>query len=87
KFTDFGGHLIDGLINGIRNKWASLKTSITGMGDSISDWFSEKLGIHSPSRVFLWVGVKIAQGAAIWLQRTTTHAGLAGQRRAAEITP
>ncbi|ELU7122758.1 phage tail tape measure protein, partial [Escherichia coli] len=21
KFTDFGGHLIDGLINGIRNKW------------------------------------------------------------------
>ncbi|MCT6334745.1 phage tail tape measure protein, partial [Escherichia coli] len=53
KFTDFGGHLIDGLINGIRNKWASLKTSITGMGDSISDWFSEKLGIHSPSRVFI----------------------------------
>ncbi|HBA7079188.1 TPA: phage tail tape measure protein, partial [Escherichia coli] len=27
KFTDFGGHLIDGLINGIRNKWESLKTS------------------------------------------------------------
>ncbi|HAN2941529.1 TPA: phage tail tape measure protein, partial [Escherichia coli O25b:H4-ST131] len=24
KFTDFGGHLIDGLINGIKNKWGSL---------------------------------------------------------------
>ncbi|MCV4724916.1 phage tail tape measure protein, partial [Escherichia coli] len=32
KFTDFGGHLIDGLINGIKNKWGSLKSSVTGMG-------------------------------------------------------
>lgn len=80
KFTDFGGHLIDGLINGIRNKWASLKTSVTGMGDSISDWFSEKLGIHSPSRVFMGFGDNIAQGAAIGLQRTTPLAALAGQR-------
>ncbi|MCN4879530.1 phage tail tape measure protein, partial [Escherichia coli] len=39
KFTDFGGHLIDGLINGIKNKWGSLKSSVTGMGDSISSWF------------------------------------------------
>ncbi|MCN5227001.1 hypothetical protein MLM56_25975, partial [Escherichia coli] len=36
KFTDFGGHLVDGLINGIKNKWESLKSSVTGMGDSIS---------------------------------------------------
>ncbi|MCV4676989.1 phage tail tape measure protein, partial [Escherichia coli] len=35
KFTDFGGHLIDGLINGIKNKWGSLKSSVTGMGYSI----------------------------------------------------
>ncbi|HHW5402663.1 TPA: phage tail tape measure protein, partial [Escherichia coli] len=87
KFTDFGGHLIDGLINGIRNKWESLKTSVTGMGDSISDWFSEKLGIHSPSRVFMGFGDNIAQGAAIGLQRTTPLAALAGQRLAAEMTP
>ncbi|MCX1760801.1 phage tail protein, partial [Escherichia coli] len=33
KFTDFGGHLVDGLINGIKNKWESLKSSVTGMGD------------------------------------------------------
>ncbi|MCN2968475.1 phage tail tape measure protein [Escherichia coli] len=87
KFTDFGGHLIDGLINGIRNKWESLKTSITGMGDSISGWFSEKLGIHSPSRVFMGFGDNIAQGAAIGLQRTTPLAALAGQRMASELLP
>lgn len=87
KFTDFGGHLIDGLINGIKNKWGSLKSSVTGMGDSISGWFSEKLGIHSPSRVFMGFGDNIAQGAAIGLQRTTPLAALAGQRMASELLP
>jgi hypothetical protein len=71
KFTDFGGHLIDGLINGIKNKWESLKTTVTDMGDSVGGWFKEKLGIHSPSRVFIGFGDNIAQGAAIGLQRTT----------------
>ncbi|MDM7368560.1 phage tail tape measure protein, partial [Klebsiella pneumoniae] len=87
KFTDFGGHLIDGLINGIKNKWGSLKSSVTGMGDSISGWFSEKLGIHSPSRVFMGFGDNIAQGVAIGLQRTTPLAALAGQRMASELLP
>ncbi|MGR5664582.1 phage tail protein, partial [Escherichia coli] len=87
KFTDFGGHLVDGLINGIKNKWESLKSSVTGMGDSISGWFSEKLGIHSPSRVFMGFGDNIAQGAAIGLQRTTPLAALAGQRMASELLP
>ncbi|EMM7403168.1 phage tail tape measure protein [Enterobacter hormaechei] len=87
KFTDFGGHLVDGLINGIKNKWESLKTSVTGMGDSISGWFSEKLGIHSPSRVFMGFGDNIAQGAAIGLQRTTPLAALAGQRMVSELLP
>ena len=87
KFTDFGGHLVDGLINGIKNKWESLKSSVTGMGDSISGWFSEKLGIHSPSRVFMGFGDNIAQGAAIGLQRTTPLVALAGQRMASELLP
>ena len=87
KFTDFGGHLIDGLINGIKNKWESLKTTVTDMGDSVGGWFKEKLGIHSPSRVFIGFGDNIAQGAAIGLQRTTPLAALAGQRLATEMTP
>lgn len=87
KFTDFGGHLIDGLINGIKNKWESLKTTVTDMGDSVGGWFKEKLGIHSPSRVFIGFGDNIAQGAAIGLQRTTPLAALAGQRMASELLP
>jgi hypothetical protein len=53
KFTDFGGHLIDGLINGIKNKWESLKTTVTDMGDSVGGWFKEKLGIIRRA-VCLW---------------------------------
>lgn len=87
KFTDFGSNLIDGLINGIKNKWDSLKTTVTDMGDSVGGWFKEKLGIHSPSRVFMGFGDNIAQGAAIGLQRTTPLAALAGQRLAEEMTP
>ncbi|ECS6408044.1 phage tail tape measure protein [Salmonella enterica subsp. enterica serovar Poona] len=87
KFTDFGSNLIDGLINGIKNKWDSLKTTVTDMGDNVGGWFKEKLGIHSPSRVFMGFGDNIAQGAAIGLQRTTPLAALAGQRLAEEMTP
>ena len=57
------------------------------MGDSVGGWFKEKLGIHSPSRVFIGFGDNIAQGAAIGLQRTTPQAALAGQRMASELLP
>ncbi|MCI2698183.1 phage tail tape measure protein [Enterobacter hormaechei] len=87
KFTDFGGHLIDGLINGIKNKWESLKTTVTDMGDSVGGWFKEKLGIHSPSRVFIGFGDNIAQGAAIGIKRTTPAAALAGQQMANQLFP
>ncbi|MEG5377671.1 phage tail tape measure protein [Enterobacter hormaechei] len=87
KFTDFGGHLIDGLINGIKNKWESLKTTVTDMGDSVGGWFKEKLGIHSPSRVFIGFGDNIAQGASIGIKRTTPAAALAGQQMANQLFP
>lgn len=87
QFTEFGGHLIDGLVNGIKNKWDSLKNTVTEMGDSVGGWFKEKLGIHSPSRVFMGFGSNISRGAAIGLQRTTPLAALAGQRLAEEMMP
>ena len=52
RFTDFGGMLLDGLVNGIQNKLGAVKEAITGAGDATIGWFKEKLGIHSPSRVF-----------------------------------
>jgi TP901 family phage tail tape measure protein len=56
QFTGFGGMLIDGLISGITGKLGAVKEAITGAGESTIGWFKEKLGIHSPSRVFAELG-------------------------------
>lgn len=65
KFTDFGGMIISGLVSGIGNALMSAKESITGVGTSIKGWFTETLGIQSPSRVFMGYGANISEGAAL----------------------
>ncbi|HGJ8963877.1 TPA: phage tail tape measure protein [Pseudomonas aeruginosa] len=65
KFTDFGGMIISGLVNGISNALTSAKESVVGVGTSIKSWFTETLGIQSPSRVFKGYGANISEGAAI----------------------
>ena len=56
KFTEFGSMLMQGMVAGITNGLAAVKAAITGAGDSTIGWFKEKLGIHSPSRVFASLG-------------------------------
>lgn len=62
RFTDFGGMLIDGLVNGITSSMGRVKEAITNAGGATIDWFKEKLGIHSPSRVFAELGGFTMQG-------------------------
>ncbi|WP_411683286.1 phage tail tape measure protein [Aeromonas caviae] len=38
-FTKFGSDLIDGLLKGISDKWAELKTKISAMTDLLPDWW------------------------------------------------
>ncbi|WP_218165289.1 phage tail tape measure protein [Pseudomonas agarici] len=56
RFTEFGGMIIDGLINGLSNGLGMLKDTMGGISDSTIGWFKEKLGIQSPSRVFAELG-------------------------------
>ncbi len=76
KFTDFGGMIIDGLITGLGNKLESAKNTVVGIGSSIKDWFTETLGIQSPSRVFMGYGANISEGAAIGI---SSQAGMVRQ--------
>jgi TP901 family phage tail tape measure protein len=55
-FSTLGGQLIDGLIQGLSNKLAQLKATVVGVASSVADWFKEKMGIKSPSRVFMAFG-------------------------------
>lgn len=76
KFSEFGGMIVTGLINGISSMASSLKDSVLGVGSSIQGWFTEKLGIQSPSRVFMGYGANISEGAAIGI---SAQAGMVRQ--------
>lgn len=84
KFTEFGGMIVAGLVNGISNMASSLKDSVVGVGSSVKGWFTETLGIQSPSRVFMGYGANISEGAAIGIsaqagQVRTAALGMAAQ--------
>lgn len=76
KFTEFGGMLISGLVSGIGAMAGQLKDSVLGIGSSIKGWFTETLGIQSPSRVFMAYGANISEGAALGI---TAQSGLVRQ--------
>ncbi|EWC40196.1 phage tail tape measure protein [Stutzerimonas stutzeri] len=68
RFTDFGGMLMQGLVNGIQNMAGAVKGAVVGAADSSIGWFKETLGIHSPSRVFAELGGFTMAGLAQGLQ-------------------
>lgn len=76
KFTEFGSLLITGLVNGISSSAGALKESVIGIGSAVKGWFTETLGIESPSRVFIGYGANISQGAALGI---SAQAGLVRQ--------
>jgi hypothetical protein len=64
QFAGFGSNIISGLVNGITGGLGTVKDAIVNVASSTVGWFKEKLGIHSPSRVFAELGGFVAQGAA-----------------------
>ncbi len=62
RFTEFGGMIINGLVNGLYAGLSKVKNAINSIGDSTINWFKEKLDIHSPSRVFARLGNFTMQG-------------------------
>lgn len=62
RFIEAGKSLMIGLGDGIMSGLGYVKDKITGAGTSMIGWFKEKLGIHSPSRVFAALGGFTMQG-------------------------
>lgn len=69
RFTEFGSMIMQGLINGIKGMVGGVKDAVVGVADSTVGWFKEKLGIQSPSRIFIGMGENISEGAAIGIER------------------
>ena len=70
QFTEFGTNILRGLVNGITGSMGAVKDAISNAGSSTIAWFKEKLGIHSPSRVFAQLGDYTMQGLAVGLDRS-----------------
>ena len=69
RFFQAGADLIGGLANGVTSRLAALRDTVVGVASSVAGWFKEKLGINSPSRVFMEYGGWISEGAAIGMQK------------------
>ncbi|TDL95670.1 phage tail tape measure protein [Stutzerimonas stutzeri ATCC 17588 = LMG 11199] len=69
KFSEFGGNLVQGLINGFTSMFPNLTASIGGMAESVIGTFKNLLGIHSPSRVFAELGGHTMDGLAVGLEQ------------------
>jgi TP901 family phage tail tape measure protein len=65
KFFDYGKNILGGLTDGIKSRIGSAVSAIGDTAKGITDWFSDKLKIESPSRVFFGFGENIGQGAAL----------------------
>ncbi len=61
-FTEAGSMMINGLIKGLKSMMPDVSATIGDIGDNVSNWFKEKLGIHSPSRVFASHGSDVMAG-------------------------
>ena len=64
QFKSMGEDIMNGLINGIRDKISAVTDTISNVGNTITGAFKTILGIASPSKVFTQYGKFIDEGLA-----------------------
>lgn len=62
KMLEIGRNIVDGLSNGISAAWSGLADMVGGLVGGFIDGIKGTLGIHSPSRVFKWIGEMCVAG-------------------------
>lgn len=60
--VSIGADIVDGLIGGIKNAWSGLKNMVGDLVGGFVDGVKGLLGIHSPSRVFKYIGEMCVAG-------------------------
>lgn len=71
KGKEVGENLGQGIINGIKGKQEAINKAVDKVCDTIVGIPMKKLGIHSPSTVFQWMGEMTAEGFAIGFGNNT----------------
>lgn len=62
KAAECGRNVIQGLVNGITQKWESLKTSVSNVVNKVKSVFTVGFDTHSPSKWAQKIGIYIIQG-------------------------
>ena len=62
--SEAGGNMVQGLVNGIRNRIYNAVESARGLGSMVANGFKRVLGINSPSTVFQEFGYFLVKGLA-----------------------
>ena len=65
QLVQVGKDIVQGLIDGIKEKVENVKEAIRGIGSAVVQTLKTLLGIHSPSRVFMTIGEFLMDGLAI----------------------
>lgn len=73
---DIGGNILDGIGVGVSNKdkQENVLGIITGFINDMVTWFTTKLAIHSPSRVFRSLATYIPEGVAVGIEDGSKNA-------------
>lgn len=61
-FKDIGKNIINGLVEGMKSMLSGASKAIKNIGKSLKKGFTDFFQIHSPSRVFAWIGEMNMQG-------------------------
>ncbi|OPA77517.1 hypothetical protein BVG16_13780 [Paenibacillus selenitireducens] len=82
---DIGKNIIEGLVNGIGSMANAVVDRVKDIGNSITDKVKGILGIHSPSRVMMEMGVYTGEGLALGIDSTQNRVGEASASLANEV--
>jgi hypothetical protein len=61
---DAGARIVEGLYNGIKDRFPALFDAMKALGDALPKWIKDELGIRSPSAVMYEIGSWAGQGFA-----------------------
>ena len=73
--SEAGGNMVQGLVNGVRNRITNAVESARGLGSMVMNGFKSVLGIHSPSTVFREFGYFLVKGLADGMDDESTIQG------------
>lgn len=85
NWGELGSALVDGFVNGIKNKITSVVNAVKQLGATALETLRHALDSHSPSRKGFSLGITYPQGVAVGIQRETPRVQKASERLGAAV--